>query len=79
MAAWQPPHPGEGGTAAPAKMLNLSYQQVQKYERGFTRASASALVRRPRALKCCVGDLVDETADERTEFDTAASGGLSER
>lgn len=62
-----------------AEALNLSFQQVQKYERGFNRVSASVLVRCARALKCSVGDLVGESVDERSGFDAAAGAGISER
>jgi transcriptional regulator with XRE-family HTH domain len=46
-----------------AETLNLSFQQVQKYERGYNRVSASVLVRCARALKCTVADLLGETPD----------------
>ena len=62
-----------------AEALGLSFQQVQKYERGHNRVSASVLVRCARALKCTVGDLVGETADDRSGFDTTAVAGISER
>ena len=32
-----------------AEVLNLSFQQIQKYERGYNRVSASVLVRCARA------------------------------
>jgi transcriptional regulator with XRE-family HTH domain len=35
-----------------AEGLGVSFQQVQKYERGANRISASMLVRAARALKC---------------------------
>lgn len=35
-----------------AERLGLSFQQVQKYERGSNRVSASMLVRTARALDC---------------------------
>jgi transcriptional regulator with XRE-family HTH domain len=37
--------------------LGLTFQQVQKYERGVNRVSASTLWRLARALRCEVGDL----------------------
>lgn len=47
-----------------AVRLGVSFQQVQKYERGANRISASMLVRTATALDTTVGWLVDEqTAD----------------
>jgi transcriptional regulator with XRE-family HTH domain len=43
--------------AALAEAIGVTFQQVQKYERGANRASASALSRIAVALKCSVGDL----------------------
>jgi transcriptional regulator with XRE-family HTH domain len=43
-----------------AKALGLTFQQVQKYERGDNRVSASTLVRVARALDTTVAALVGE-------------------
>ena len=43
-----------------AVRLGVSFQQVQKYERGANRISASMLVRTGKALETTVGWLVDE-------------------
>jgi transcriptional regulator with XRE-family HTH domain len=43
-----------------AEALGLTFQQVQKYERGTNRVSASMLVRAARRLECSVGYLVGE-------------------
>src|SRR5882724_8834233 len=43
--------------AALADAIGVTFQQVQKYERGANRASASALSRIAVALGCSVGDL----------------------
>ena len=43
--------------AALAEAVGVTFQQVQKYERGANRASASALSRIAVALGCGVGDL----------------------
>ncbi|MDI6623325.1 MAG: helix-turn-helix transcriptional regulator [Brevundimonas sp.] len=56
------------------KAMNLSFQQVQKYERGTNRISASMLVRAGKALGVPVSDffpdddirLKDESVDIRT-------------
>jgi transcriptional regulator with XRE-family HTH domain len=41
-----------------AESLGVSFQQVQKYERGVNRISASMLVRAARALGCSGGALL---------------------
>lgn len=43
-----------------ADALGVSFQQVQKYERGVNRISASMLVRTAEKLKCSVAHLVGE-------------------
>jgi transcriptional regulator with XRE-family HTH domain len=43
-----------------AHALDLTFQQVQKYERGANRVSASTLVRIARELDMTVSDLVGE-------------------
>ncbi len=44
-----------------ADHLGVSFQQVQKYERGSNRTSASMLVRIAEKLETSVGELVGET------------------
>lgn len=46
-----------------ADHLDLTFQQIQKYERGANRVSASMLVRIAEKLQTSVGDLVGETGD----------------
>jgi len=46
-----------------ADHLGVSFQQVQKYERGANRVSASMLVRIAQKLETTVGELVGETAE----------------
>jgi transcriptional regulator with XRE-family HTH domain len=46
-----------------ADFLGVSFQQVQKYERGANRVSASMLVRIAKKLDTSVGELVGETAE----------------
>ncbi len=46
-----------------ANFLNLTFQQVQKYERGANRVSASMLVRIAQRLGTSVGYLVGEVED----------------
>ncbi len=43
-----------------AQVLGVTFQQVQKYERGTNRVSASMLVRIARRLDCTVASLVGE-------------------
>ncbi len=47
-----------------AQSLDLTFQQVQKYERGSNRISASKLVQTARALKTTVAELVGEQEGE---------------
>jgi transcriptional regulator with XRE-family HTH domain len=46
-----------------AEHLGVSFQQVQKYERGANRISASMLVHTAEKLQTTVGELVGEGAD----------------
>jgi transcriptional regulator with XRE-family HTH domain len=46
-----------------AEQLDVSFQQVQKYERGANRLSASMLVKTARALKCPGGALLGRGPD----------------
>lgn len=46
-----------------AEHLGVSFQQVQKYERGANRVSASMLVRIAKKLETSVGELVGESAE----------------
>ena len=48
--------------SALAEALGISFQQVQKYERGANRVSASMLVKIAQRLGCSVGSLVGEEA-----------------
>ena len=41
-----------------AAAVNLTFQQIQKYERGANRVSASRLYEISRVLKCDAGDLM---------------------
>eukprot|EP01030_Chromulinospumella_sphaerica_P018650 gene18650-18520_t len=43
-----------------AEALGITFQQVQKYERGANRVSASMLVRAAKRLDCPVAFLVGE-------------------
>lgn len=58
--------------SALAEALGVSFQQVQKYERGSNRVSASTLVRTARRLDTTVADLVGEAANGRTDDDMFA-------
>ena len=58
-----------------ADALGLSFQQVQKYERGTNRVSASMLVRIAAKLQTTVGSLVGE--DVMAEQDVAMLTALS--
>ena len=45
------------------RQVGVTFQQIQKYERGSTRISCSMLVRIARVLDATVQDLVDPTGD----------------
>ncbi len=49
-----------------ADHLQLTFQQVQKYERGANRISASMMVRAAECLKCSVAFLVGEEESSDT-------------
>ncbi len=55
-----------------ANALGVSFQQVQKYERGSNRVSASTLVRTAERLEMTVAELVGEAAVGRTDDDMFA-------
>src|SRR5690606_41601260 len=55
--------------SALAEALDLTFQQVQKYERGTNRISASMLVKAARRLDCTVASLVGE--DDALPTETA--------
>jgi len=42
------------------RALGVTFQQVQKYERGVNRISASMMARAAEALSCSVADLMGE-------------------
>jgi transcriptional regulator with XRE-family HTH domain len=44
--------------------IGLTFQQIQKYERGFNRVSFSRLVEMAHVLQCRVIDLVGDLDDE---------------
>lgn len=46
--------------AALAKGIGVTFQQVQKYERGVNRVAAATMVRAAETLRCTVADLYDE-------------------
>jgi transcriptional regulator with XRE-family HTH domain len=52
-----------------AQSLGLTFQQVQKYERGANRVSASTLVRIAQTLKTTVASLVGEHEDGSRDGD----------
>ncbi|HYC74677.1 helix-turn-helix transcriptional regulator [Brevundimonas sp.] len=61
------------------KAMNLSFQQVQKYERGTNRISASMLVRAGKALGVPVADFFpdvepDPAADSRIDIRSLRGG-----
>lgn len=55
--------------SALADHLGVSFQQVQKYERGANRVSASMLVRIAQKLDTTVGELVGETSKPEQHAD----------
>src|SRR5881409_1651036 len=52
-----------------AEKLGVSFQQVQKYERGANRVAASTLVAASQALGVTMGWLVGEDAADREDDD----------
>ena len=54
-----------------AEAIGVSFQQVQKYERGANRVSASMLWEIARALRCKVADFFSGLADQH---DACAAG-----
>lgn len=61
------------------RAMNLSFQQVQKYERGVNRISASMLVRAAKALGVSVADFfppddADLSSSERIELGAIRGG-----
>ncbi len=55
--------------SALAEALGLTFQQVQKYERGANRVSASMLVKIAVKLETSVGALVGENDEDRHSHD----------
>jgi len=45
--------------SALAEQIGITFQQVQKYERGANRISFSALVGISRALRCTISELIE--------------------
>lgn len=62
--------------SALADALTVSFQQVQKYERGANRVSASMLVRIAQKLDTSVGELVGETPGQAGDPIREAAQGL---
>ena len=56
-----------------AQHLGVTFQQVQKYEKGENRVAAPTLILAARALRCPAGDLLGEGLPEDGE-----EGGLAE-
>ncbi|WP_303831439.1 helix-turn-helix domain-containing protein [Asticcacaulis taihuensis] len=54
-----------------AKAIGLTFQQVQKYERGHNRVSASVLYKIVKAMRCLVSDLYEGCDDEDETTDQA--------
>lgn len=62
-----------------ATALGISYQQVQKYEKGESRIGAGRLPHIARLLGCSVEDLVPSTLVLQDNESCPASSGLEER
>ena len=56
-----------------AVQVSLTFQQIQKYERGANRVSFSRLVEIARALKCRVQDLIGDLDVEGEVSDQVAA------
>lgn len=48
--------------------IGVSFQQIQKYERGSNRVSCSMLVRMSARLGCSAGDLLPATEGEKVDI-----------
>jgi len=59
-----------------AEKLGVSFQQVQKYERGANRISFSRLVEAAGALKCKLGELAEGLDSDRTSGKLEQVNGL---
>ena len=46
--------------------LGVSFQQVQKYERGMSRVTGGRLIQIAKALNCSITDLTEGMEDERS-------------
>ncbi|HZZ89543.1 MAG TPA: helix-turn-helix domain-containing protein [Caulobacteraceae bacterium] len=62
-----------------ADALGLTFQQVQKYERGANRVSASKLYEIAAALKAPVAYFFDGLADPTTDGEANAAGASDEQ
>jgi transcriptional regulator with XRE-family HTH domain len=58
--------------AAVGAAVGLTFQQIQKYERGANRVSASMLVKLAQALEVTVGELFAGEADPAFDAEEAA-------
>lgn len=56
-----------------ADAAGVTFQQIQKYERGANRVSASMLARIAQALRAPVAELFGETADGMSAVDEVAA------
>lgn len=64
-----------------AETLGVSFQQVQKYERGSNRVSASMLVKIAASLETTVAELVGEVVGKQPDsqlYEKLAAGGAVE-
>ncbi|HEV2533566.1 helix-turn-helix domain-containing protein [Phenylobacterium sp.] len=59
-----------------AEQLGVSFQQVQKYERGANRVSFSRLVETAAALRCTLGDLAEGLDSDRAPREIEQVNGL---
>lgn len=53
-----------------AQTVGVTFQQLQKYERGDNRISASRLVELAKSLSVPVAELFDGVAEEKKEIET---------
>ena len=53
-----------------AKALGITFQQIQKYERGANRVSASMLVRAAQTLACSCAELLPSAVADETGVPT---------
>ncbi len=61
------------------RAIGVTFQQVQKYERGSNRISASMMSRAAEALSCSVADLMGEAPGQELSSGAREMAGIFDR